>query len=131
MVCKGKNRTEHGRFEPVFGSVQKLEKQLFQFDYLFWPKIGPNQKYSPLLLVFLIIIIDIPFQIPSSIWIRGRIWNVILIWMDLSSSLFIYLFSYVLLTHLSLETSFPFQIAWVKKIICVNLELWLNCLWDS
>jgi hypothetical protein len=41
------NRTEINRFEPVFGSVQKLKKKN-RFGYLFWFKTGPNRKCSAL-----------------------------------------------------------------------------------
>jgi hypothetical protein len=40
------NRTWSVQIGYRFGSVQKQKK--IWFDYLFWPKTGPNRKCSPL-----------------------------------------------------------------------------------
>ena len=134
MVWKRKNRTEHGRFEPVFSSIQKLEKQYFWFDYLFWPIIGPNWKCSPLLLIFLIIIIYMVllnplnrYPIPNPLQHMNERKN---LEYDPNLNGFIIILTYISFflcaTCLPPETTLSFQIARVKKIIYVNLERWLN-----
>jgi hypothetical protein len=47
LVWKGKNWTEHGRFKPVFGSVQKLEKKNFDLIIYFGPKSDRTENAHP------------------------------------------------------------------------------------